>query len=80
MEADTLLHVSNRHWHATAAAAIRSVLVIMIPYLAMRRAPRCPAKHHSGEVTGNTTNIESQQYCVYVLSNRIAAAQINSCH
>jgi hypothetical protein len=30
LEADTLLHVSNRHWHVTAAAAIRSVLVIMI--------------------------------------------------
>jgi hypothetical protein len=67
MKTNTLLHVSNRRWNATAAAAIRTVLVIMIPHL-MRRAPRCPAKNHSAEVTGNATNTEQKQestVCTY---------------
>jgi hypothetical protein len=81
LEVDTLMHMSNRlltqpvtsHWHTTAAAAIGSLLVIVILYLVIREAPKCPVKRHPlkrpenreaillQEITATYTNTEPQQ-------------------
>jgi hypothetical protein len=57
LEVDTLLHVANTlqpptiasHWPTTTAAAIGPLLMVVILYLVIRKAPKCPVKRRSSK-------------------------------